>query len=539
MFDDQPSRRARSLSVVCAALALIAAPACVRSGVASLDGSSGAASPAGSSSGAPSAGTGSSGAEAAPTGSASSSGTGTGAGSSAAAPTSTGASTGASTGGERSGASSSSGTSSAGSTTAGGGTSSGASGTGSGSSTSGAGSSTSGGSGSTTGAGSSGGTGSGSSSGGTGACAATPAIAGGSCNQDCDCASNSCLGGVCFPTYPNGVFKQPLPASPHVASNGAAIIQYYVNDWSLAGPSNGQWNVGMHPLVDPIDLTYPDDNLTAIYFAKATDPLYTIDCFESWGCPGVQGLQIRIPPNAQWQDYPGMNGPGPTRGNGSDDHLEVVSPDGSTEVDLYEASQCFDGAGGQGVCLVGSASLASIATSDGFASGSVATATGWMVSQGLLLPEELLAGHIDHALAIEFPCHDGSYVYPASASDGPSGACPNTSNVLTEGQRLFFTASDATIDAWNVPAYTKIIAKALAHYGAYYTDNQGYGGAMLLTINRGSYQAPGILPNLWPQVSTAFGGIPRTGHDSSYDLGFDQIPGGWTSWLAVCDRNGC
>ncbi|MHB8417891.1 MAG: hypothetical protein ACYDCL_07435 [Myxococcales bacterium] len=389
-------------------------------------------------------------------------------------------------------------------------------------------------------AGTSGGSGEASGSGGsTGGCAATPAPAGGSCNSGCDCVSGACLGGICYPIYPSGVFQQPLPASPHVASNSSAIVQYYVKNWSLAGPSNGRWNVGMHPLVDPISTAEGDDNLTAIYFAKAADPLFTLDCFESWGCPGLQGLQLRIPSNAQWQDYPDMNGPGPTRGNGGDDHLEVISPDGSTEVDLYEASQCFNGAGGKGVCLVGSASTAAIAQSDGFAAGSVATATGWMVSQGMLLPEELLAGRIDHALAIEFPCHDGSFVYPATASDGPSGACPNTSNVLTEGQRVFFTASDATIDGWNVPAYTKIIAKALAHYGAYYGDNQGYGGATLLTINRGSYAAPGVLTDLWPEVATAFGGIPRTGVDSSYDMGFDQIPGGWTSWLAVCDRTGC
>jgi hypothetical protein len=370
-------------------------------------------------------------------------------------------------------------------------------------------------------------------------CASPPVQAGGICASDCDCVSGNCLSSVCYPVYPSGVFNAPLPANPKIASNSAAIIQYYVQNWSLAGPSNGQWNVGMHPLVDPVSTAEGDDNLTALYFARATDPLYTIDCFESWGCPGLQGLQLHIPQNAQWQAYPDMNGPGPTRGQGSDDHLVVISPDGSTEYDFYEASQCFDGAGGNGVCLIGSGSQAAIATNDDFASGSVATATGWMVSQGLLLPNEILAGEIDHALAIEFPCHDGSFVAPATASDGAGGACPDTSNVLTEGQRVFFTASDATIDSWNVPPYTKTIAKALAHYGAYYADNQGYGGATLMTVNRGSYVAPGILSDLWPAVATAFGGIPRTGVDASYDMGFDQIPGGWTSWLAVCDRGGC
>lgn len=248
---------------------------------------------------------------------------------------------------------------------------------------------------------------------------------------------------------------------------------------------------------------------------------------------------MNIPMNAKWQDWPLMNGPGPTRGKGSDDHLVVISPDGKTETDLYEASQCFDGAGGAGVCLVGSGAIVDIATSDGFSSGSVATATGWMVTQGLILPEELLSGSIGHALAIEFPCHDGKYVWPATATDGPAEACPNTANVLTEGQRVFFTADDATIDSWNVPPVTRIVAKALAHYGAYYVDNQGYGGATLMTVNEFSFEPPGIIPNLWPTVAAQLGPMPLTGVMSSYDLGFDQIPGGWTSWLAICDKSGC
>ena len=365
-------------------------------------------------------------------------------------------------------------------------------------------------------------------------------IAGGACSSNCDCASGNCMGTVCFPGFPNSVFNLPLPAKPHIASNSAAIVQYYVTNWALAGPSKGQWNVGLHPELDPHDLTYQGDaNWTALYFAKASDPIYTLDCFESWGCPGLQGLKIHIPANAEWQQYPDMNGPGPTRGKGSDDHLTVISPDGKTEYDLYEASQCFNGAGGAGVCLIGSGALVDMATSDGFSSGSVGTATGWMVTQGLILPQELLAGSIPHALAMEFPCHDGSYVYPATATDGPGMACPDTANVLTEGQRVFFNVDDATIDSWNVPAPTKTVAKALAHYGAYYVDNQGYGGATMNTVNEFSFNPPGTIPNLWPQVSTAFGGLPLTGVNSSYDIGLDQIPGGWTKWLAVCDRSGC
>ena len=112
-------------------------------------------------------------------------------------------------------------------------------------------------------------------------------------------------------------------------------------------------------------------------------------------------------------------------------------------------------------------------------------------------------------------------------------------NVLTMGQRVFLNATDAQIDSWPVQPYTKIIATALAHYGAYFTTTEGYGGAFPFGISHVSY-VDGGLQDQWPSYAASIdGGIPQTDVGGGYDMGMDSIPGGWASWLSVCDRSGC
>jgi hypothetical protein len=88
---------------------------------------------------------------------------------------------------------------------------------------------------------------------------------------------------------------------------------------------------------------------------------------------------------------------------------------------------------------------------------------------GLVRPEELVQGHIDHAVTIGIP---------GIASGAP--ACPATHNVGTtsdptaipEGARLQL---DPTLDvsALSIPAWQKTIARAMQVYGVYVRDNSG------------------------------------------------------------------
>lgn len=345
-----------------------------------------------------------------------------------------------------------------------------------------------------------------------------------------------------FPCMPNSIFYSPLPPTPKLATNSDAIFAYYKSTWDLDEGSAAIWNKGVHLFPDP--QTGGDGNQAAIYFASESDPVLTVDCFEAWcagGGEAIDGVKIHVPVGAQWQNYPDCADAGPndrSRGSCGDDHFEVVSPDGTMEYDLYEAYGCLQNGA---TCLIGAGQYVTYATSDGFATNGVANATGWVPTQGLVLPSEILAGVIPHALALMFPCHDGKFVAPAKAGDGPGAACPDTTNVLTEGQRVFLAASDAQIESWSTDGVTvpgQIVLEALAHYGGYYVDNQGYGGMTLWTINTSSYAAPGTIPDQWPDVATKYS-LPRSAQGGSYDLGIEHVPGGISTWLRACDKGGC
>lgn len=106
-----------------------------------------------------------------------------------------------------------------------------------------------------------------------------------------------------------------------------------------------------------------------------------------------------------------------------------------------------------------------------FADGLAGRGAGLPYLAGLVRPDELAAGHIDHALAFgyHFPSHD--HVFPASKSDGKG----TTGTDLPEGTRLQLdpTLTPADLTALGVNPQGQIIAKALQQYGMYVVDNSG------------------------------------------------------------------
>ena len=97
-------------------------------------------------------------------------------------------------------------------------------------------------------------------------------------------------------------------------------------------------------------------------------------------------------------------------------------------------------------------------------------ATGWNYYAGLIRPEEIRQGHIDHALVMSIPGEvvPPTPVWPAKAADGYS----SDRNAIPEGARLQL---DPSLDVNSLPLSTggKIIAKALQTYGAWLGDTGG------------------------------------------------------------------
>jgi hypothetical protein len=104
-------------------------------------------------------------------------------------------------------------------------------------------------------------------------------------------------------------------------------------------------------------------------------------------------------------------------------------------------------------------------------------ASGINYLAGAVLPEDVKAGTINHALSMAFPkpvtrnggCA-GSFVYPASSTDG-QGAC--TSIPMGTHFQLDPSISDATFQSWGADTGDLMILHALQKYGAYVRDTTG------------------------------------------------------------------
>ena len=102
--------------------------------------------------------------------------------------------------------------------------------------------------------------------------------------------------------------------------------------------------------------------------------------------------------------------------------------------------------------------------------------SGFPVVAGLIRPEELEQGEINHALVFIFSLNrEDWFVYPAARTDG---AFPGTEYPM-EGMRFQLDPSltEADFDAWGLTREAKIVARALQEYGMFLGDN---GGAMAL-----------------------------------------------------------
>jgi hypothetical protein len=201
------------------------------------------------------------------------------------------------------------------------------------------------------------------------------------------------------------------------------------------------------------------------YYASATDPKYTLKFkAPSWGGSAgpVDGKVFRIPAGAQ----PGL--PTWAEDSNTDAHMQIVlckadceaigMPYGTT-VDMWKAQ--WEGS----TLRFQSGSYGHI---DGSLIGGKATAMECDLGAGLIRAQELIAGHIPHALFAVCSKSKISkgYVYPAIHTDGSGGPIP-----MGQRFKLAYTASEIAATSW--PAYRKTIITAVAEKGLIIGDSSG------------------------------------------------------------------
>lgn len=228
-------------------------------------------------------------------------------------------------------------------------------------------------------------------------------------------------------------WNRPIGANPAVDANSTAIIKAAILPYARRSAfANGDdWGIGLVK-------------------ASATDKMYVVACLQFY-CNGP--VSFRIPRGAL-----------PT--TGSDHHLVVV--EGDKELDMwnatYNARSDAWSAGGRFVSdLYGWGANAA----PGHPAGG-AVAAGFSGMGGVVRPEEIAQGRIDHALSVTVPNPRTGSVGPATATDGTN----QDPLSIPEGAHLQLDPDyDVAAQPW--PSWEKTLAKALQTYGAYVSDNGG------------------------------------------------------------------
>ncbi|HYI98112.1 MAG TPA: hypothetical protein VEX36_00310 [Thermoleophilaceae bacterium] len=248
--------------------------------------------------------------------------------------------------------------------------------------------------------------------------------------------------GGCWRPYGDASpFNRPIGDSPRLHPRSAAIVQHVV------GASGGPSNLVAGDAGTEWDYSHP------VYWAQPSDPVYTVDCVESWGTCEVEGMQVQIPAAAQ-------------PAAGSDGHLTVVDQATGWEYDFWQVRDKPAGGGKLTVSWGGRTRI------DGDGLDSNATAANFGSLGGIIRAQELEAGEIRHALFLVIKCSSGEKVYPAN---GTGAKCGDATDAPPMGTRFQLAMSDPEIDALAVPAWKKTVLRAMARYGLYFGDTGGSG----------------------------------------------------------------
>jgi hypothetical protein len=254
-------------------------------------------------------------------------------------------------------------------------------------------------------------------------------------------------------------------------------------------------------------------NFTApIFVADERTARYRIAPTAEYATPEATLERVPIPPNA-------LADPA------DDGHLAVLDTTTDCVFEMYRAKR--DGAGGWTAEWVN----ATPADGDGIYPDGLATrASGFSIAAGLIWPEELRAGKIDHALVFAYPgVRDGNPVPPATRSDGKVKG----SDTLPEGAHVVL---DPNLDlaTLNLTGPELTIATALQQYGMYLADSSR--GLSLFAVHPQSYPADPYVDTLGSDDALVYYGLGDIPFDKMKVL---ELPDTVTPYKGAVTPNRC
>lgn len=258
-----------------------------------------------------------------------------------------------------------------------------------------------------------------------------------------NCQTIGPITGLPYCAYsPTASWNQPLPASPALHPNSAAMITGAFDNYGGRFYANPPDSLGAFPA----------------YFTKAGDPTVTINLTLPYGTTNLSGATVPIPTNA----VPALPG---------DAHMVVLNSTNGNEYDYYAFPQSQPIVQGETIS-VGFGNITNYQTGSGWSSNT--TASGAALLGGLVTVDEFLSGTIHHALAMAPGCNNGAgSVYPAT-STATFGCVGSVGNGIPHGSRIWSDLTDAQVGALGFDTVSTMLLKALYHYGGFVTDTNGY-----------------------------------------------------------------
>ncbi len=228
--------------------------------------------------------------------------------------------------------------------------------------------------------------------------------------------------------FPTGPFRRVVSGAP-VDPRSAAYVQRMSSENLVI--SMRQWTV-------------------PVYAAQASTPRSTVALTQTWGSGITELSGVPMPSGAR---------PDPA----GDGHLTVVQPSSGCVYDFYRARRAADGwAADWGNAIA-------MSSSGIYSDGGGTRAAGFSAALGLIWPQEIARGRIDHALVFAYPfTRTGDPVAPATRSDGRSGdpaALPIGSRVRLD--------PNLDLSRLGLNRAERVVAKALQEYGMVLGDTSG------------------------------------------------------------------
>ena len=255
----------------------------------------------------------------------------------------------------------------------------------------------------------------------------------------------------------------PIAADAAVDPGSAAMVKALEAD-----AASKRWSIGVKYYSVPI------------YYSDTSTKRYTVSLTASWRARNAL-VNVPIPDDAQ---------PDP----GSDAHMAVIDRQTSCFYEYYGAKRTASGwqAKWANRGLMNSTGI----QPRGWASRDA----GFVNFAGLIRPEELKAGVIDHALAFStMYTASGGVVAPATDGTGiavaPPGAAP-----LPEGTRVQLDPK-LSLDSLGLTPWQKTVARALQVYGMYLVDTGSLG---LYAVNPLSFGGTNPYAQFWGDGNYAF-----------------------------------